>query len=129
MANEIIEQVETSQGSVIAVHADGTSTNLKVGAPVFEGDMITTENNSSIGIIFKDESSFSLDENGFIILDEMVYDADNAEGSFGSTLTSGVFSFVSGQIAKANPDAMVINTPVATIGIRVTQGVIGIKSF
>ncbi|MGB0694185.1 MAG: hypothetical protein ACPGOY_00955 [Rhodospirillaceae bacterium] len=40
------------------------------------------------------------------------------------SLVNGVFSFVSGQIAKTGPDAMVINTPVATIGIRGTAGVI-----
>jgi hypothetical protein len=33
----------------------------------------------------------------------------------------GVFTFVSGVIAKTDPEAMMIETPVATIGIRGTQ--------
>ncbi len=121
---EPIGQVETLEGSVSAVRADGTSVVLNAGDPVFQGDVIRTASNGSVGITFKDDSAFSLDENGEMVLDEMVYDPDTGEGSFSSTLTSGVFSFVSGQIAKTNPDAMEITTPVATIGIRGTQGVI-----
>jgi hypothetical protein len=122
--SEGIGQVETLQGTASAVRADGTAVTLEIGDPVFQGDVIRTADNANIGITFKDESAFSLDENGEMVLDEMVYDPDSGEGSFSTSLTSGVFSFVSGQIAKANPDAMTLNTPVATIGIRGTQGVL-----
>ncbi len=122
--SESIGQIETLEGSVSAVHADGTAITLKVGDPVFQGDVIRTSDNANVGITFKDESAFSLDENGEMILDEMVYDPDSGEGNFSTSLVSGVFSFVSGQIAKTNPDAMTLNTPVATIGIRGTQGVL-----
>ena len=123
-ASETIGQIETSEGVVSAFRADGTSVTLQIGDPIYQGDVIRTGEDASVGITFNDDSSFSLDENGEIILDEMVYDPDSGDGAFSSTLTSGVFSFVSGQIAKANPDAMSITTPVATIGIRGTQGVI-----
>jgi len=122
--SEGIGQVETLQGTASAVRADGTAVTLEIGDPVFQGDVIRTADNANIGITFKDESAFSLDENGEMVLDEMVYDPDSGEGSFSTSLTSGVVSFVSGQIAKANPDAMTLNTPVATIGIRGTQGVL-----
>ncbi|KKK86786.1 hypothetical protein LCGC14_2759770, partial [marine sediment metagenome] len=39
----------------------------------------------------------------------------------GLSVLQGVFTFVSGQVAKTDPDAMTLNTPVATIGIRGTQ--------
>ena len=39
-----------------------------------------------------------------------------------------VFSFVSGQIAKTDPDAMVLATPLATIGIRGTTGVLSLPA-
>ena len=122
--DESIGQIETSEGSVTVVHPNGTTETLQAGSAVYQGDIIRTGDGASVGITFKDESSFSLDEGGEIALDEMVYDPDSGDGAFSSTLTSGVFSFVSGQIAKANPDAMSITTPVATIGIRGTQGVI-----
>ena len=43
------------------------------------------------------------------------------EGSGGLSILQGVFTFVSGQVAKTDPDAMTLDTPVATIGIRGTQ--------
>lgn len=122
--SEPIGQVDTIEGSVNAVRADGNSVTLNIGDPVYQGDVIRTAEGANVGMTFKDESIFSLDENGEIILDEMVYDADSGEGSFSADLTSGVFSFVSGQIAKTNPDGMLLSTPVATIGIRGTQGVL-----
>ena len=123
-ADEAIGRIETSEGSVFAIRADGTSVQLSIGDPVFQGDVLRTSENANVGVTFVDNSTFTLDENGELTLDEMVYDPDAETGSFSSSLTSGVFSFVSGQIAKANPDAMEISTPVATIGIRGTQGVI-----
>jgi len=122
--SEPIGQVDTIEGSVNAVRADGSSSTLNIGDPVFQGDVIRTAEEANVGITFKDESIFSLDENGEMVLDEMVYDADSGTGSFSADLTSGVFSFVSGQIAKTNPDGMVLSTPVATIGIRGTQGIL-----
>ena len=121
---DAIGQIETSEGIVTALHANGQSDTLQVGSSVFQGDVIRTAGGANVGITFKDESTFTLDANGEMTLDEMVYDPDTGAGSFSSTLTSGVFSFVSGQISKVNPDAMTITTPVATIGIRGTQGVL-----
>jgi flagellar hook-associated protein FlgK len=52
----------------------------------------------------------------------MVYDPGAQTGSLGVSLVTGVMSFVSGEIAKVDPDAMVLKTPLATIGIRGTAG-------
>ncbi|HJO97356.1 MAG TPA: VCBS domain-containing protein, partial [Rhodospirillales bacterium] len=60
-------------------------------------------------------------ENGSMVLDEMVYDPGTQEGSVSLSVIQGVFTFVSGEIAKTDPDAMTLDTPVATIGIRGTQ--------
>ncbi len=56
-----------------------------------------------------------------MVLDEMVYDPGTQEGSVSLSVIQGVFTFVSGEIAKTDPDAMTLDTPVATIGIRGTQ--------
>ncbi len=55
-------------------------------------------------------------------IDEMIYDPGTQSGKSAIGLTSGVFTFVSGQIAKTDVDAMTITTPVAVIGIRGTAG-------
>ncbi len=45
----------------------------------------------------------------------------SGEGNSSFSVVQGVFSFVSGQIAKSGSDAMSVRTPVATIGIRGTR--------
>ena len=54
---------------------------------------------------------------GRMVLDEMVYDPETQSGAFNAQIVKGVFSFVSGDLAKTSPDAMVLHTPTSTIGI------------
>ncbi|HJM50783.1 MAG TPA: FecR domain-containing protein, partial [Alphaproteobacteria bacterium] len=116
-----IGTVQTITGSVTVVRADGTEVTLSAGAPVFQGDVIETGGEGSVGIVFVDDTTFSLGEEGRMVLDELVYDAETHEGNSAFSVVQGVFSFVSGSIAKSGSDAMQIRTPVATIGIRGTK--------
>ena len=117
---EAIGKVETLQGEVTVTRADGTQDRLSVGDPVFQGDEIAT-GNGSIGVTLADQTTFSMAADGRITLDEMIYDPSTQEGSIAFRVTEGLFTFVSGMVAKTDPNAMAINTPVATIGIRGTQ--------
>ena len=117
-----IGTVETLEGSVEVTRADGTIVVLQAGDPVFQGDVIETGDGAAIGIVFADESTFALGEEGRMVLDEMIYDPGEQEGQAAISLLQGAFTFVSGQIAKTGVDAMVIETPTATIGIRGTAG-------
>jgi VCBS repeat-containing protein len=119
-AAEPIGKIVTVSGKVEATRADGTKVELKVGDPVYQGDVIETGALGAVGMEFADESTFSLADNGRMVLDEMVYDPATDSGQFGASIVQGAFSFISGQIAKTGPDNMLINTPTATIGIRGT---------
>ncbi len=114
-------QVETLKGSVTAVRADGSQVRLAVGDPVYQGDVLQTGPGGAVGVLLLDETTFSMSENGRIVLDEMIYDPGASKGSLVLSLVQGVFTFVSGQVAKTDPDAMMLSTPIATIGIRGTQ--------
>ena len=116
-----IGQVENIEGAVTAIRADGSRVELHVGDPVFQGDILESSEGGGVGVVLADETTFSMAENGRMVLDEMVYDPGSQEGSISMSILQGVFTFVSGQVAKVDPDAMVLNTPVATIGIRGTQ--------
>ncbi|EKV26919.1 hypothetical protein C882_2143 [Caenispirillum salinarum AK4] len=123
-AAEAIGTVTRMDGEVFATRADGTRVRLESGDEVFQGDVLETGADGAVGITFVDNTEMSLGADGRMVLDEMIYDPDGGDGSSQFSLVSGVFSFVSGQIAKSGPDAMQVNTPVATIGIRGTKGVI-----
>ncbi len=120
-AAESIGRVEATDGLVEAVRIDGTKVTLVKGDDVFQGDTLITGKGAAIGITFVDDTTFSLGEEGRMVIDEMVYDAETQEGQFSANLVQGVFSFVSGNIAKTSPDGMTVSTPVATIGIRGTM--------
>ncbi len=115
-----IGEVSTVSGSVKATRLDGTTTNLSVGDPVFQGDTIETEGSGAVGLVFLDKTTFSLSDGGKMILDELVFDAATATGSMVVNMVEGAFSFISGEIAKTGPDAMTLETPVVTMGIRGT---------
>ncbi|TAN44603.1 MAG: hypothetical protein EPN26_16680, partial [Rhodospirillales bacterium] len=121
-ARQSIGQVETMNGAVNVVHADGTKGVLHKGDAVFQGDVMQTAKGASVGVLFLDKTSLSLGGDGRMVLDQMVYDPSAGTGKASFSLVQGTFSFVSGQIAKAAPDAMALHTPVATIGIRGTLG-------
>ncbi|MEG3619731.1 hypothetical protein V5T82_14795 [Magnetovibrio sp. PR-2] len=120
---ESIGSVNDITGTVNATRVDGTQVTLGQGDPIFQGDVIETADASNVGIVFADDTLFSLEAGGRMVMDEMVYDPDTQTGVFETTVVKGVFSFVSGQSAKVDPDAMVINTPKTTIGIRGTSGI------
>jgi len=118
---ESIGTVEATDGVVEAIRIDGTKVPLAKGDDIFQGDTLVTGEGAAVGIVFVDETTFSLGEDGRMVIDEMIYDPDSQEGAFGATLVQGVFTFVSGEIAKTAPDAMTLSTPIATIGIRGTK--------
>jgi len=113
-----IGQVSEAEGNVTVTHPDGSQGVLITGDKVFQGDVLATATGANVSLIFVDDTVFSLDEDGRMIMDEMVYDPDTQTGAFNATVVQGVFSFVSGQVAKTSPDGMVVNTPTSTIGIR-----------
>ncbi len=117
-----IGRVETASGGVKATRADGTEVTLASGDPVFLGDILETSNDGTVGITFADESTFSLGEAGRMTLDELIFDPGAQEGAMHVNLIQGAFTFISGKIAKTDPNAMVVSTPTSTIGIRGTAG-------
>ncbi len=118
---ESIGSVQNVSGTAVAVRVDGTRVVLRSGDPVFQGDLLETAADGAIGIVLADETALSIGANGRMVLDEMICDPATQEGSLALSVVQGIFTFLSGRIAKTDPDAMHIDTPVATIGIRGTQ--------
>ncbi|KJS37470.1 MAG: hypothetical protein VR70_12500, partial [Rhodospirillaceae bacterium BRH_c57] len=125
-ADQPIGTIASVKGTVTIVRVDGTQVTAQAGDPVFADDVVQTAGGSTLGLTFIDGTEFSLGSNGRMVLDEMVFDPASGDGSANFNLLSGTFSFVSGQLAKASPDAVKVVTPVATIGIRGTSGSIGV---
>ena len=78
---------------------------------------------SCIGnITFKDDTKVKITENSKLLIDDFVYDAKKSDaGKLALKIGMGTVRYASGQIAKANPQQVAINTPTATIAVRGTD--------
>lgn len=116
-----IGQITDASGEIVIKHADGTSEDAIDGTFVYKGDILETGSDGNFDIIFIDDTKFSMGPDGRAVLDDLIYNADDtASNGMGISLLQGVFSFVSGNIAKDDHDSVSIKTPVGTIGIRGT---------
>jgi hypothetical protein len=120
-----IGSVATLQGGA-SVTRSSTSNALKVKDAIFKGDVLQTAVNGTLGITFADATTFSLRPNSRIAVDDFVYQDRGANNIAAFDVVRGTIAFVASAVAKTGD--MKIVTPVATIGIRGTTGVIEVPA-
>ncbi|WP_306141769.1 M10 family metallopeptidase C-terminal domain-containing protein [Roseibium sp. MMSF_3412] len=126
-AGSPIGNVQSAEGSATALRTDGTSVALSSGDAVFQGDVVQTAGNSSLVIVFLDETLFTLSADARMVLDELVYSPNGSGNSMVMNLVQGSFVFVTGQVAPSGD--MRIETPTATMGIRGTTPIVDISTL
>src|SRR5262249_45922414 len=124
-AQQPVGRVETVSGSA-TVTRNGVAVDLNVGDLVFQGDVVQTRSDSTLGIGFSDGSAFSLKENARMALNEFVYDPNSTSNSALINLVQGTVSFIASQVAKTGN--MRVDTPTATLGIRGTFVTVDVSS-
>ncbi|WP_338669134.1 FecR family protein [Pseudodesulfovibrio methanolicus] len=92
-----------------------------VGDYLLEGDTLVTGKNSSMGVIFRDDTLLSLGPGSRVTIDKFVFDPAQDHLDFLTKVNKGTVQFISGQIAKLKPGGMAVETPLSTIGIRGTR--------
>jgi hypothetical protein len=119
-----VGQVATVEGSATVTRGNGAPVPLQVGAPIFKNDTLSTSATSTLGVTFDDETTFSLSPNTRIVVSEYVYQQDGSANAAVFGVLVGTAAFVASQVAKTGD--MKISTPVATLGIRGTTGVVDV---
>ena len=120
-----IGQVATLQGNATVTRANTpTAIVLHVDDPVFKNDTLATAANATLGVTFDDQTTFSLSANTRIVVNEFVYDEGGGANAASFNVAAGTAAFVAALVAKTGN--MKITTPVATLGIRGTTGVIDV---
>jgi hypothetical protein len=92
-----------------------------VKEPVFLGDNVNSRLGSSLQVLLKDSSTFTVGPQCDIVIDKFVYDPQKNNNSLSAKVKKGMFRFTSGKVSKTNPDRINIETPTATMGIRGTM--------
>jgi hypothetical protein len=121
-----VGQVSAVQGSATATRGGGGAIPLQVGDAIFKNDTLAAGANSSLGVTFDDETTFSLSANTSIVVNEFVYQEGGSANAAVFNVVVGTAAFVASQVAKTGD--MKIATPVATLGIRGTTGVVDVPT-
>lgn len=116
---QAIGQVAKLDGHATVIR-NGVAIVLNVGDVVLKGDVVQTDSNGTIGILFRDGSVFQITPDSRLVLTDFAYDANGSANIEEFSLVQGSFSFVSGAIAKLGN--MRIGTPAATMKIDGTAG-------
>lgn len=120
-----IGQVATLQGNATVTRANATAAAaLQVNDAIFKNDTLQTGADATLGITFDDETTFSLSANTRIVVDDFVYQDGGGGNAALFTVARGTAAFVAGKVASTGN--MKIATPIATMGIRGTTGVVDV---
>lgn len=115
-----IGMVKTYQPEA-SVTRQGVEIKLALGSEIFEGDVLKTDSDGMVGIIFSDGAVLTLGPSGKLVVEEFLFLPDEKKVSFLSHVMSGTVAFVSGAIGRISPGAVQFTTPTATLGLRGTK--------
>jgi hypothetical protein len=119
-----VGQVATLHGTATVIRANAAAVALKISDPIFKSDTLETAVDSTLGVTFDDETTFSLSANTRIVIDQFVYQEGGNANAATFNVALGTAAFVASLVAKTGD--MKIATPQATLGIRGTTGVVDV---
>lgn len=114
-----IARIKTTDGMVFAIR-DTRETRAEVGRALQVGDVIETREGSA-GITFQDGTRISLGPDSRLEIKRFAYAPAEGNLALLVRLARGTMLYVSGVIAKLSPEAVKVETPVATIAVRGTR--------
>ena len=115
-----IGKTKTIKGDVVVIRG-GKQIPITTVNRIFQNDTIRTGANSSVGIIFEDNTILSLGSDSEIFIDKYVFAPEKGIFSMIARMARGTASYLSGIIGRQSPDSVKFLTPDATIGIRGTH--------
>jgi hypothetical protein len=121
-ADTSIGQVASLTGNASVTRGTAAGAALKVADVIYPNDVLQTDANSSLGVTFDDETTFSLSANTRIVIDSFVYQQGGHSNLAAFNVAAGTASFIANLVAKTGD--MKIATPEATLGIRGTTGIV-----
>ncbi|WP_066269556.1 FecR family protein [Hydrogenophaga palleronii] len=99
----------------------GKQVPAEPGTPLHQGSELRTDADSSMGVVFKDNTLMSFGPSTVLTVDEYLYEPAEGKLKLGARMGKGTLNYVSGVIAKLQPEAVTVKTPTGMIGVRGTQ--------
>lgn len=107
-------------GQATVTRVDGSINHVSIGTEIYQGDIVETSDAGAVNIVFIDETNFAVSEGARLSIDEFVFDPATESGQTDFSVLKGLFVYTSGLIGRDDPDDVLIDTPVGSIGIRGT---------
>ena len=108
------------RGKVLMDRAPEVGIAVQSGDPIHLGDVIRTDSVGGLQILLLDETVFTLGPDSEMTIDEFVYDPNANGGRIDASLAKGVFRFVTGKVARDEPENVNLRLPEGSIGVRGT---------
>jgi hypothetical protein len=113
-------------GKAYLVDAAGTKYPLTSRDTVRLNDHVVTGRNGRLDVSLLDGTTFHLGPNSDMVLDEFVYDPATSVGKVMARLVKGLFRYVTGKVARRDPQSMKVRLPFGTLGHRGTEVLVDI---
>lgn len=121
-----IGKIKTDKGVVVVIRS-GLENIVNTGDTLYQNDIVRTGVDSSVGIMFEDDTMLTLGSESEIVLDEYVFVPQEGELSMVVRMLKGTASYLSGLIGRQSPESVKFHTPDATIGIRGTRFLVKVE--
>jgi len=121
-----IGYVKTVSGEA-SVTTAGSTVKAAPGTPLQQGSVLRTSARSSMGVTFQDNTLMSFGPDTEVAVDECLYQPSQGKLKLGTRVGKGTLNYVSGVIAKLDPNAVSVKTPTGIIGVRGTEFVVKVE--
>ena len=121
----VIASIKTVQGNC-SVRRGAQTIPATQGMHLQLGDVLVTSTDSGLAFIMRDGTRVSLGPQTELTVAQFAYDPSHGKFALLLKLGRGILAYVSGKIATFSPEAVRVETPVATIGVRGTKFVAGL---
>ncbi|GAB0055871.1 hypothetical protein SIID45300_00169 [Candidatus Magnetaquicoccaceae bacterium FCR-1] len=95
---------------------------LAEGATLFPGDQVVTGKETRLIMKMRDDAVIALGPESEFLVQEYRFEPEEAAGNGVVNMTKGMVRFTSGKLAKMKDQPFKVVTPVATLGVRGTEG-------
>ena len=116
-----VGEITALKGGAVIIR-DNNTTNAFVHMKLEEKDIIKTQQNSKMQIIFKDNTIITIGKNSEVKVSDYLFDGENSQAKF--KLKYGIMKTLTGKIGKLAPKRFKVMTKNASIGIRGTYFVV-----
>ena len=127
LAQQVVGRNAAVKGTVTIESLDEAARAALVKDEVKLNDEVVSKTDSSLQVLLLDETVFTVGPDAVVSIDTFVYDPSRNNNGMKASVKRGMFRFMSGKTAKSGPNAVSIDTPVASLGVRgtIVEGLVG----